>query len=203
MNIRLEQEKDYFNVENLTREAFWNVYRPGCMEHYVVHNLRKDKAFVKELDYVIEEDGKIFASIFYATANVKLENGEYKAVLIFGPVSVHPKYQHKGYGESIINYTLQKAKDLGYEGVFITGNPDYYKKYRFEPASKYGVYYEGMDKNEESSFFMVKVLDDKKMEKIKGIYSDPSCYMVKDEEVEEYDKLFSPKIKEVKEGQLV
>ena len=78
MNIRLEQEKDYFNVEDLTREAFWNVYRLGCMEHYVVHNLRKDKAFVKELDYVIEEDGKIFASIFYATANVKLENGEYE-----------------------------------------------------------------------------------------------------------------------------
>lgn len=203
MIIRLEEEKDYFKVEDLTREAFWNVYRPGCMEHFVVHNLRKDKAFVKELDYVIEEDSTIIASIFYAMANVKLKNGENKPVLIFGPVSVHPQYQHKGYGESLINYTLQKAKDMGYEAVFITGNPDYYKKYGFEPCSKYGIYYEGMDEKEEAPFFMVKVLDSIKMANIKGVYSDPACYMVKDEEVDEFDKKFSPKIKEKKEGQLV
>ena len=68
--IRNEEVKDYFEVENLIREAFWNVYRPGCFEHYLVHKLRDDKVFVKELDYVIEEDGKIVASIFYAKGSV-------------------------------------------------------------------------------------------------------------------------------------
>lgn len=92
MNIRLEEEKDYFEVENLTRGAFWNVYRPGCFEHLVIHNLRKEKCFVKDLDFVIELDGKIIANIVYAKANLRLKNGKEREVLIFGPVSVLPEY---------------------------------------------------------------------------------------------------------------
>lgn len=115
MKIRLENKNDYFEVENLTREAFWNVYRPGCFEHLVVHDLRKDKCFVKELDYVIEENGKIIANIVYAKGKLKLENGKSKEILLFGPVSVLPEYQKQGYGKKIIQYTMQKAKDLGFD----------------------------------------------------------------------------------------
>ena len=53
--IRLERENEYHEVENLVRESFWNVYRPGCLEHYVLHQLRNDPAFVPELDFVITE----------------------------------------------------------------------------------------------------------------------------------------------------
>ncbi len=109
MNIRLEKEEDYFEVEKLTREAFWNVYRPGCFEHLVIHKLRNDECFVKDLDYVIEEDGKIIANIVYAKAKIKLETGESREILIFGPVSVLPKYQNKGYGEKLIQYTIYKC----------------------------------------------------------------------------------------------
>lgn len=201
MLIRLEEEKDYYEVENLTREAFWNLYRPGCFEHFVVHKLRNDKSFVKELDYVIEEDGKIVANIVYAKSNLILENGNKKEVLIFGPVSVLPDYQKKGYGEKIISFTIEKAKELGYNVILITGNPEYYKKYGFESASKYGIYYEGME-NEEAPFFMIKVLDDRKINGLKGIYSDPSCYNVDEKELEEFDKLFPNKVKEKRKGQL-
>ena len=63
LNIRLENETEYREVENLVRESFWNVYRPGCLEHFVLHELRKDPDFVSELDLVLEKDGKTLARI--------------------------------------------------------------------------------------------------------------------------------------------
>lgn len=202
MIIRKETEKDYFEVENLTREAFWNVYRPGCTEHLVLHNLRNDKCFVKDLDYVIEKDGKIIANIVYALA--KIVDGESeKEVLIFGPVSVSPEYQKQGYGEKIINFTLEKAKDLGYPAVIITGSPDYYGRFGFESCSSYGIYYEGLPKDNPAPFFMIKILDENKAKLLKGVYADPSCYTVDEKALEKFDGQFPPKIKEVKEGQLL
>ena len=53
--IRNEKEQEYREVENLVRESFWNVYRPGCTEHYVLKKLRDDKDFVEELDFVMEK----------------------------------------------------------------------------------------------------------------------------------------------------
>lgn len=196
MIIRLEEEKDYFEVEQLTREAFWNVYRKGCFEHLIIHNLRKSKSFVKELDYCIEVENKIIANIVYAKGNLKLENGTTREILIFGPVSVLPEYQKKGYGEKLINYTIEKAKKLGYDAIVITGNPNYYKKFGFESCSKYKIYYEGLDKNEEAPFFMIKILNDNNIENLKGIYSDLDCYKVDEKELEEFDKKFPFKIKE-------
>lgn len=202
MIIRLEEEKDYFETENLTREAFWNVYREGCFEHLIIHNLRKDKSFVKELDYCIEIDNKIIANIVYAKGKLKLENGNIREILIFGPVSVLPEYQKKGYGEKLINYTIEKAKKLGFDAIVITGNPNYYKKFGFESCSKYKIYYEGLDKNEEAPFFMIKILNDNNIENLKGIYSDPDCYKADEKELEEFDKKFPFKIKEKIEGQI-
>lgn len=202
MIIRLEEEKDYFETENLTREAFWNVYREGCFEHLIIHNLRKDKSFVKELDYCIEIDNKIIANIVYAKGKLKLENGNIREILIFGPVSVLPKYQKKGYGEKLINYTIEKAKELGFDAIVIMGNPNYYKKFGFESCSKYKIYYEGLDKNEEAPFFMIKILNDNNIENLKGIYSDPDCYKADEKKLEEFDKLFPFKIKEKTEGQI-
>lgn len=202
MKIRLENKNDYFEVENLTREAFWNVYRPGCFEHLVVHNLRKDKCFVKELDYVIEENEKIIANIVYAKGKLKLENGKNKEILLFGPVSVLPEYQKQGYGKKIIQYTMQKAKELGFNEIVITGNPEYYRKYGFESASKYNIFYEGMDKSEELPFFMICILNREKFEYAGGVYSDPACYNVEEKELEKFDKKFPFKIKERREGQL-
>lgn len=202
MIIRLEEEKDYFETENLTREAFWNVYREGCFEHLIIHNLRKDKSFVKELDYCIEIDNKIIANIVYAKGKLKLENGDIREILIFGPVSVLPKYQKKGYGEKLINYTIEKAKELGFDAIVIMGNPNYYKKFGFESCSKYKIYYERLDKNEEAPFFMIKILNDNNIENLKGIYSDPDCYKADEKELEEFDKKFPFKIKEKTEGQI-
>ena len=204
MIIRLEEEKDYLQVENLTREAFWNIYRPGCFEHFVLHNLRNDSCFVKELDYVIELDGKIIANIVYSKGTLQLKNGKKQEILLFGPVSVLPEYQKQGYGEKLINFTMKKAKELGFNEIVITGNPDYYKKYGFESASKYNIFYEGMDKNEESPFFMIYIFDKSKYSIDDAFYTDPDCFVSIDEsELEKFDKNFPEKIKEKRPGQLV
>lgn len=202
MKIRLEEEKDYKEVENLTREAFFNVYRPGCFEHLVIHKLRNDKCFVKELDYVIEEDNKIVANIVYSKGKIKFIDGDIEEVLTFGPVSVLPEYQHKGYAEKLINYTLELSSSLGYPFVLITGNPDYYKKYGFVSASRYNIFYEGNDVFDEAPYFMIKVFSENETSEIEGTYSDPECFNINDSELEEFDKEFPKKKKEVKKGQL-
>lgn len=196
MQLRLEEKKDYFEVEYLIREAFWNVYQPGCDEHYVMHLLRNDPCFVSALDYVIEDEGRIVAQIAYAKG--KLENED---MLLFGPVGVLPEKQHQGYGSHIIIETLKKAKELGYPCVVISGNPKYYHRFGFEPAYLYGIYHKDMPKD--TPFFMVKVLDETKMANIKGIYQDPACYYVDKKDVEIFDQQFPLKVKEKRPGQLV
>lgn len=202
MIIRQETEKDYFEVENLTREAFWNVYRPGAAEHLVVHNLRSTPYYVKELDYVLEENGQIVASIFYAKATIVGDDGIKKETLIFGPVCVRPDLQKRGYGKMLIEYTLKKAKDLGYASVIISGNPDYYQRFGFKPCSDYSIYYEGLPKTEPAPFFIIKVLDEEAVKTLNGTYSDPECYFPTEEEIERFDEKFPKKKKEKLDTQL-
>lgn len=190
MKIRLERKEDYFEVENLVREAFYNVYRPGCFEHFVIHNLRNDKSFIKELDYVLTIDDKIIGNIVYSLGTLKYDDGKTRKILTFGPVSILSLYQHMGYGEKLINYTMNKAYKLGYNEIVITGNPKYYKKYGFESASKYKIYYEGLDRNEESPFFMIKIFDKDKFDIQNSEYSDPECFNINEELLKGFDKKF-------------
>ena len=195
MIIRLEEKKDYKEVETLTREAFWNVYRPGCFEHLVVHKIREDKCFVKELDYVIEENHKIVANIIYAKGELTLKDGSTQDTLLFGPISVLPEYQNKGYGSEIIKYTLNKAKELGYSEVFITGNPQYYHRFGFESASKYKIYHKEIGQDGECPVFMINILNKDKFNINEAIYSDPEIYNISEDELEEFEKQFPKKEK--------
>lgn len=138
--IRNEEEKDYYEIENVVREAFWNVYRPGCNEHLVIHNFRNDPAFIKELDFVVEKDGEIVGSIIYSYAKLKLDDGRVKDFICFGPVGIRPDYQNAGLGQELIYFSLKEAQKLGHTVVFITGHHKYYQKLGFESASKYGVF---------------------------------------------------------------
>lgn len=201
MILRLEEVKDYRKVEHLIREAFWNVYKPGCDEHYIMHILRNDPCFVKELSYVVEENNEIIGQIAYALGTLEKENGEVEDMLLFGPVCAHPDKQKQGIGSLLINETIKISKEMGYACVVITGNPKYYHRFGFEPAFKYDIFHSDMPKD--SPYFMVKVLDESKIKNLKGIYYEPSCYYANKEDVEEFDKQYPSKIKEKKPGQLV
>ncbi len=202
MEIRLEKREDYGEVENLVREAFWNVYQPGCVEHYLLHQLRKDPSFVPELDYVVEEQGQIVAQIAYAKGVYLPDEGTEQEMLLFGPVGVLPNFQGKGYGSSLIRFSLERAKELGWPSVVITGNPAYYSRFGFEPAGSYGIYHELLGREEASPVFQIKVFDPARLPTVPGTYRDSACYQVSQEDVDEFDKQFPDKKKEVRPGQL-
>lgn len=141
IKIRLETKDDYRNVENLTREAFWNVYRPGCMEHYVLHCYRNDPAFVPELDYVLEVDGKIIGQVIYVRSEILCDDGRRIPIMTFGPIGIAPKYKRQGYGKLLLDYSMEKAAEMGVGALAITGNILFYGKSGFVPAKTKGVRY--------------------------------------------------------------
>lgn len=115
--IRLETADDYRNVENLVRESFWNVYRPGCSEHYVIHVLREDPAFVKDLDFVMEQDGNLIGQNMFMKNVINADDGKEIPVLTMGPICVAPHLKRKGYGTKLLDYSLKRATELGYGAV--------------------------------------------------------------------------------------
>lgn len=203
MVIRPETEKDYKEVENLTREAFWNVYRPGCEEHYILHVLRNEPCFVKGLDYVIEDEGVIAAHIVYSTGTLTTDDGAELDMLQFGPISVLPAYQRQGLGSRLIRHTLELAEKQLWPGVLITGNPAFYGRFGFESASGWDIHLEGTKPDDTAPYFMIKVFDKAAMTDIRGVFSEPACFACTPEELERYDSAFPPKVKERRPGQLV
>lgn len=139
LKIRKETEADYQRVEEITRKAFYNMYMPGCVEHYLVHIMRSHRDFIPELDFVLELDGEVVGNIMYTKAKLTDENGQEKEIVTFGPVSVLPEYQRKGYGKQLIEYSFEKAAALGYEAVVIFGSPANYVSRGFQSCRKYKV----------------------------------------------------------------
>ena len=204
MNIilRNETEMDYFTVENLTREAFWNVYMPGCDEHLLTHNIRNLPCFIKELDLVAEVDGNIVGNIIYSKAKATDLNGNNHEFISFGPVAVHPDYQKKGIGSALINHTFKLAEQFGYTAVFITGNPEYYQRFGFTAAFDYSIHLKGIPENDRAEFFMVKLLKQNALDGISGVFEFDKCFEVDKNQLDEFDKQFPPKVKEKRPGQL-
>ena len=141
MKIRREQPADWQEVENLTREAFWNVYRPGCTEHYVLHCYRNDPAFIPELDFVMEEDGRIIGHVMFSKAEITLDDGSVFPSWTFGPISIQPEYKRKGYGLKLLQYALEEAREMGIGLLSMEGNIDFYKHAGFDLASKMKIHY--------------------------------------------------------------
>ena len=196
ITFRLEKEDDYRYVENLIRESFYNVYRPGCFEHYVMHVIRDRDDFVKELDILMELDGKVIGQNVFAKTYIKEDNGNLKEVLTMGPISIDPKYKRKGYGKILLDYCLEKAKELGYGAVFIEGLYDFYSKCGFEyVVNKYNIKYEDYPLEIYEKIFLVNELIPGYLSNIKGTYEGYQGYIVKDDEVDKFDATFPPKKK--------
>lgn len=200
--IRLEKEKEYREVENMVRESFWNVYRPGCFEHYVLHQLRNDPAFVPELDFVMELDGKLIGQNMFMRAIINADDGRRIPIMTMGPICITPDLKRKGYGKILLDYSLEKAKELGCGAVCFEGNIDFYGKSGFTYASKFGIRYHGLPEGEDASFFLCKELIPGYLNGITGEYSTPQGYFVDEAEVEIFDKEFPIKEKLKLPGQL-
>ena len=200
--IRLETPADYREAENLTREAFWNVYRPGCLEHYVLHTFRGKSEFIPDLDFVMELDGKIIGHIMYVHSEIRSDDGEIFPIMTFGPISIHPDYQRQGYGKILLDYSMEKAKNLGAKALCIEGNIDFYGKSGFVVASTKGIHYYAEPREEEVPYFLVKELEPGFLDKITGTYHTPAGYFIDENEAEKFDLNFPPKQKLKLPGQI-
>ena len=202
INIRRETPADHCTVENLIREAFWNVYRPGCIEHYVLNQLRNDPDFVPELDLVLEKDGEIIGSIIFMHANISADDGREIPIMTFGPIGIAPKYTRRGYGKLLLDYSLQKAAELGAGAVCIEGNIDFYGKSGFVLGNSKGIDYHGEPRGSFTPYFLLKELKNGFLDGVTGVYHTPKGYYVDEAEAELFDKQFSPKQKLKLPGQL-
>lgn len=184
LNIRNERETDYKIVEDITRKAFYNVYVPGCMEHYLVHIMREHEDFIPELDFVIEVDGQIVGNIMYTKAKLTDEGGTEKEIVTFGPVSILPKYQRKGYGKMLIEHSLKRAAELGYEAVVIMGSPANYVGSGFQCCRKYNIC---VEKEKYPAAMLVKELKPGALAGRLWFYSDSPVMNVDEREAQAFD----------------
>lgn len=184
LNIRNERESDYKNVEDITRKAFYNVYVPGCMEHYLVHIMRGHEDFIPELDFVIEVDGQTVGNIMYTKSKLTDEGGTEKEIVTFGPVSILPKYQRKGYGKMLIEHSLKRAAELGYEAVVIMGSPANYVGSGFQCCRKYNVC---VEKGKYPAAMLVKELKPGALDGRLWFYSDSPVMNVDEREAQAFD----------------
>ena len=211
--IRLEKETEYRKVENLVRESFWNVYRPGCMEHYVLHQLRKDENFVPELDFVMYLNEKadssntpksiLIGQNMFLRTSIQADDGSQIPIMTMGPICIAPEYKRQGYGKILLDYSVEQAAKLGCGALCFEGNIDFYGKSGFRQASEFGIRYHGLPDGEDASFFLCRELIPGYLKDVTGVYAPPAGYLVDPKEAEEFDRLFPPKEKKKLPGQLL
>ena len=200
--IRLERKDDHAKVENLVREAFWNVYRPGCLEHYVLHQMRDAEDFVPELNFVLEKDGEIIGQNVFVKAKITADDGREIPIMTMGPICIAPEYKRQGYGKILLDYSLEKAAEFGAGALCFEGNIDFYGKSGFSFASEFGIRYHGLPEGEDASFFLCKELIPGYLDGITGEYATPQIYFVDEAEADVFDQRFPDKKKLKLPGQL-
>lgn len=198
INIRNEAPEDYREVEELTKKAFWNVNVPGCDEHYIAHILREHADFISELDFILTLNGKIIANIMYTKSRLSDETGAEKEIVTFGPFSVLPEYQRMGYGKKLLEYSLKKAADMGFEAAVIFGNPENYVMAGFKSCKKYNVAISG---GIYPVALLVKELKEGALAGKRFIYKESPAYEYDREKAEEFDKTFEQMPKEYRPSQ--
>lgn len=201
-SIRLETEEDYRNTENLVREAFWNVYRPGCTEPYVLHTFRERPEFVRELDLVLEKDGRLIGQVMYVRTVIKKDGGGELPIMTLGPIGIHPAYQRQGYGKLLLDRSMEKAAAMGAGALCLEGNIAFYGRSGFVTASAMGIHYYAEPRDAVVPYFLCRELTKGYLDGVSGIYHTPQGYFVDDAEAEAFDRTFPKKEKLKLPGQL-
>ena len=200
--IRLETKDDYRAVENLTRESFWNVYQPGCMEHYVLHCYRDDPAFVPDLDFVMELGGEMIGQIIYVRSEIDCDDGRKVPIMTFGPIGVAPAYKRQGYGKQLLDYSMEKAKEMVQGHLPLPAILTFTASLAlFRPKPKGVCYADDPD----ADYFLIRELTPGFLDGVSGTYKDPEGYFVCEKDpdgFERFEATFPVKEKQKLPGQL-
>lgn len=205
IEIRLERKEEYRDVEELVRDSFWNVYRPGCLEHYVLKKMRNDPDFVSGLDFVMYKNGELIGQNVFVKTVLHSDDGSDLPIMTMGPICIRNDLKRKGYGKILLDYSLEKAAQSGCGAICFEGNIMFYGKSGFTYARDFGVRYHGLPEGEDSSFFLCKELKKGYLDGFSGEYSTPHIYFCgyeEPEEFEKYDSTFPKKEKLHLPGQL-
>ena len=205
ITFRREEPRDHRAVETLVREAFWNVYRPGCVEHYVLHCMRDDPAFVRALDLVMEKGGEIIGQNVFMRAQIRADDGRTIPIMTMGPICVAPAFKRQGYGKQLLDYSLEQAAALGCGALCFEGNIDFYGKSGFTFASRFGIRYHGLPEGADASFFLCRELISGYLAGVAGEYAPPEGYFAAEKNpaaFEAFEAQFPAKEKLVLPGQL-
>ena len=203
--IRRERPEDRRAVEELVREAFWNVYRPGCLEHYVLHRLRDDPAFVPELDLVMERDGRLIGQNMFMHAAIRADDGREIPIMTMGPICIAPEFKRQGYGKRLLDASLERAAALGCGALCFEGNIDFYGKSGFRFAWEFAIRYHDLPEGADDSFFLCRELENGYLRGVSGVYAPPEGYFCAEREkeaFEAFDATFPPKKKQKLPGQI-
>ena len=203
VKIRPETVQDYRVTENLVREAFWNVYRPGALEHFVLHQFRSRPEFCSNLDFVMEMDGEIVGQVMFVKNTLKTQKGEELPILSLGPICIHPQHQRKGLGKQLLDYAVAQAEQTDAIGIFMEGNINFYGKSGFVVASTLGVHYMDEPPDDPVPYFLGKMLKPQYFINLYTRYYVPQGYLVDEKQAEEFDEQFPPKERLKLPGQLV
>ena len=197
--IRNETPADYEAVEVMTRRAFYNLYVPGCNEHYLVRVIRPHPDFVPELDLVLELEGRIIGNVMYTKTRLVDEAGEEKNILTFGPVCIAPEYQRLGYGKLLLEHSFERALALGYDVIVIFGNPNNYVSRGFISCKKRNI---SLSNGVCPSAMMVKELKPDVLDGRKWVYHQSAVFDDLDEAAaERYDQTLEPMEKKFQPSQ--
>lgn len=196
--IRRETAADYRAVEELHRNAFWNVHVPGCCEHYLAHVLRKHPDFIPELDLVYELDGEIVGNVMYTKSELLEEGGNSTGILTFGPIGVAPEYQRRGIGKALLEASFDIAAGLGYPAIAIFGDPDNYVARGFRSCKRYNVCLEG---DVYPAALLVKELKPGFFDGRKLVFRESPAYEIQERDAEAFDAGFPPKEKAFRPSQ--
>ena len=185
--IRRETERDHRAVEELVRESFWNVYRPGCLEHYVLHLLRDDPAFVPELDLVMEKDGALIGQNMFMRAQIRADDGREIPIMTMGPICIAPAYKRQGYGKLLLDYSLERAAEAGCGALCFEGNINFYGKSGFTFARNFGLRYHDLPEGADDSFFLCRELKKGYLDGVTGVYGPPDGYFAAEKDPEAFE----------------
>ena len=188
--IRKEKEEDYHEVEALALDSFWDVYRPGCLEHYLLKELRDCQDFVNDLVFVMTKNDEVIGQVVFVKSKIYCDDGRTIPVLTLGPICVKKDFQGQGLGKELLDYAIEKAKNQGFTAIFLEGNINFYGKSGFKYASTYNIRYNGMGKDLDTSFFLCKELQEGILSNLSGNYVTPNCYLVDEEKAKLYTDNF-------------
>lgn len=190
--IRKTDKSEFYQTEHLTREAFWNMYKSGCDEHLVLHQIRESGSYIEELDHVAIYEGEIIGHVISTRARVIDKKGNDHEVLCVGPVSVFPSFQNKGIGTKLLNYSISEARNMGYRGMILYGNPGYYHRFGFINAKEYEITTRDLQNFEP---FMALELLENGLDEVNGRFFEDEAFEIKEEHLTEFEKNFPTKEK--------